>query len=215
MVGAAAAALTLAACGPDEPADPVPDDVEDLDPEPDADDPDAAEPDDDTVADDEDAATDDEADGTEPLSGEPSTDTVDEEADFGLLAVTDVRVATHDGFDRIVAELAGDGTAGWHIGYVDQPRSQGSGQDVDVAGEAFLSVAIHGVALPPDLPDDIEPWDAGRLAGPADGIVVEVVDDSIFEGIHLLFAGVDAQRPFLVERFADPQRVVIDVFHEP
>jgi hypothetical protein len=44
-------------------------------------------------------------------------------------------------------------------------------------------------------------------------VVLEVVEDTIFEGIHTFFAGTDEEHPFLVERLDDPQRVVIDVHH--
>ena len=60
---------------------------------------------------------------------------VDESAAEGSrppLTLTDVRIGAHDGFDRIVFELAGDGQAGWQVGFTGAPRSQGSGRPVDV-----------------------------------------------------------------------------------
>ena len=45
-------------------------------------------------------------------------------------------------------------------------------------------------------------------------MVVEVVSDTIFEGIHTFVIGTTGEQPFLVERFDDPQRVVIDIAHD-
>lgn len=152
-------------------------------------------------------------DGVEPLTGEPSTDDASEDGEFGTLAVTDVRVASHEGFDRVVFELTGDeGTAGWSIRYDEEPTSQGSGAPIEVDGEAYLAIAIQNMTLPPELPEGVEPWNE-RLAGPGDGVVVEVVSDTVYEGIHTFVVGTSERAPFLVERFEDPQRVVVDLFH--
>jgi hypothetical protein len=153
--------------------------------------------------------------GTTPLAGEPSTRPVTAEGTAGLIAVVDVRVATHDGFDRLVFETAGDrsGRPGWMIAYTDVASSQGSGDPVAVGGGAVLSVSLTNIAIPYDLPAGVEPWAVRRLTGPSGGIIVEVVDDGIFEGYHAFFVGVDRERPFLVQRLSDPERVVIDIFH--
>jgi hypothetical protein len=206
-----AAALVLAACASpavEEPTDALEDPVDEVEEVEPADEEPAARDDE------EPAAPEDEEPATEPLAGEPSTGESSTDGEHGTLAVTDVRVATHDGFDRIVFELEGDGVAGWHVGYVDEPLAQGSGHPVDVEGEAVLAIAVRSVTLPPELPDEIEVWDRDVLTGAEGGVVVEVVNDTIFEGQHTLFAGLDAERPFLVERFEDPQRIVIDVFHD-
>ena len=73
-------------------------------------------------------------------------------------------------------------------------------------------MSISGVALPPDLPAGVEPF-TDDVTGPADGAVVEVVHDSIFEGYHLFFVGLDAEAPYVVARLVDPQRLVIDLHH--
>jgi hypothetical protein len=235
LTAAAAASLVLAACGTDEPDEPAPDPDPIEDPGDAPDDPDdgsgdgledgedTEEPapppeDDDGAAEDEDAAPAPD-DGTEeagaaPLAADETTERSEREAVDAQLTVTDVRVGTHDGFDRVVVELVGDGEVGWFVEYVDEATSQGSGLPVDVDGEAFLSVAIHGVLLPPDAPEDHELWAEERIAGPPGGIVTEVVDDTIFEAIHLLFVGLDDEVPYRIERFEDPQRVVIDLVHD-
>lgn len=151
-------------------------------------------------------------DEIEPIEGEETTEASDD-GEFGVVAVTDVRVGTHTDFDRVVFEIEGDGIAGWDVRYVDEATSQGSGEEIEVAGEAVLAVALHNVTLPPDLPGDIEIWDEDRLDGPIGGVIAEVVNDTIFEGIQLFFVGLDEERAFVIERFEDPQRVVLDIPH--
>ncbi|MFO7960957.1 MAG: hypothetical protein R6U94_08425 [Nitriliruptoraceae bacterium] len=152
--------------------------------------------------------------GLAPLDGDPTTEPREASGEPGTFAVTEARLGQHDGFDRVVFELAGDGRAGWLVEYVDEARAQGSGALVDVDGDAVLRVAIRNVPLPPDLPDTIEVWDEDRLRAPSGGVVTEVVNDTIFEGQHTFFIGTTGEQPFLIERLDDPQRVVIDLFHD-
>ena len=133
--------------------------------------------------------------------------------ELGSVSVTDVRVGTHDGFDRVTFEVEGDGLAGWFVEYDDDPRAQGTGFPIEVAGETSLFMRISSVWLPPDAPEGIEQWE-GDVPGPAGGVVLEVVDDVIFEGIHTFAIGLDEELPFTVERFEDPQRIVVDIFHD-
>lgn len=135
------------------------------------------------------------------------------EPELGSISVTDVRVGTHHGYDRVTFEVEGDGLAGWFVEYDDDPRSQGTGFPIEVEGATSLFLRISSVWLPPDAPEDIEQW-AGDVPGPEGGVVLEVVDDVIFEGIHTFAIGLDEELPFTVERFEDPQRIVVDIFHD-
>jgi hypothetical protein len=239
---ATAATLVLAGCGDDEPDGPQPGDpiegedgtqeppTEPEDDEPDADADDAhgrdADADDDGERDDiatDDTATDDDAaadpgdEQVQVLAGEPTVDETQEGIDGGgRLAVTDVRVAMHDGFDRVVFELDGEGDVGYWLRYATDgvATSQGSGAPIQTAGNAALEVAIHGVAYPFDLPEGVEPRDGDTVPGPAGGIVTEVADDTIFEGIHLFVVGLEAEHAYLVDVFDDPRRVVVDIVHD-
>lgn len=129
----------------------------------------------------------------------------------GPLTVTAVRVARQAGYDRIVFELAGKtaGQPGWNVEYVDSPTQQGSGDPVDVDGEAVLSVTITGTGYPFDTGvDEVE----GDPAVPGDVQLVEdVVLGAVFEGQYEAFVGLSQKAPFRVFRLADPARVVVDV----
>lgn len=149
-------------------------------------------------------------DEASPVAGPATTEQSTAEPDGWPLAVTDVRVGTHDSFDRLVFEIAGDGDAGWLVEYVDDPRSQGSGHPVDVDGDAVLRVALRGIAYPDDAPE--EPDDGPeRIQPEGTGAIVEVLQDVLYEGYQDVFVGLDAERPYRVERLTDPQRVVIDL----
>lgn len=146
----------------------------------------------------------------EPLGFDPG----DGGARLGLV---DVDLGMHDGFDRITFTLEGDDRdAGWRVEYVEEAIQQGSGNVVEVEGEAILAVDLTGMALPPDLPEDVE----DDLVSPqtigfdGDGIV-EVVVGSVFEGHQQVFIGTTGRQPFTVQRLDDPQRVYIDVTHAP
>ena len=134
------------------------------------------------------------------------------EPEGGPLTVTEVRVARQQGYDRVVFELDGDagGTPGWRVAYVDDPRRDGSGEPVDVDGVAVLMVLISGTGYPFDTGRE----EATSVTVPGD---VEVVTDvelgAVFEGTYEAFVGLSAERPFRVNRLADPARIVVDVEH--
>ena len=152
---------------------------------------------------DEDAAAD------EPFPADTGVDV--QEPSGGPLTVTAVRVAAHEGYDRVVFELAGrqPGDPGWRVEYVEDPAQQGSGDPVDLQGEAALSVTITGTGYPfdtgqeevsaaPPLPSDLTAVTDLELGG-------------VFEGQYQAFIGTSGQAPFRVFRLSDPARVVVDV----
>ena len=145
-----------------------------------------------------------------PFDADAGRDT--QEASGGPLSVTQVRVARHDGYDRVVFELDGrePGVPGWQVEYVDEPRRDGSGDRVEVAGDKTLVVLIRGAGYPFDT--GVE--EADEAVVPRD---LEVVRDvqlgSVFEGVYEAFIGTTSEAPFRVFRLTDPARVVVDVRH--
>jgi hypothetical protein len=134
-------------------------------------------------------------------------------ASGGPLAVTEVRAARQDGYDRVVFVLDGReaGQPGWTVEYVDEARQDGSGDRVDVEGEARLSVRISGVGYPMDT--GIEQQPTAPAVPPDAGVVRDVVVGSVFEGVFEAFVGTSREAPFRVFRLEDPARVVLDVRH--
>jgi hypothetical protein len=135
----------------------------------------------------------------------------EQEPSGGPLTVTAVRVARQNGYDRVVFELAGTaaGEAGWRVEYVDEPRAQGSGDPVEVDGDAALSVLITGTGYPMDTGQE-EVADDPALPGDLE-VVQDVVLGAVFEGQYEAFIGTSGQQPFRVFRLGDPERVVVDV----
>ncbi|TWH72248.1 hypothetical protein JD78_00759 [Modestobacter roseus] len=131
------------------------------------------------------------------------------------MTLVDVRLGTHEAFDRIVFELAGGGLAGWEVGYTDSPLSQGSGQPVEVPGEATLGITLTTIALPGDAPAGVQPWNGpARLRVPGTGVLDALVRDTVLDGWATFFAGLDERRPFAVGLLSDPQRIVVDLVAE-
>jgi len=152
----------------------------------------------------------DDGDGTAPpfpADTEPDTG----EASAGaLVTVTGIRIGRHDGFDRVVFETDGDGTPGWDVRYVDGARSQGSGDEIEVDGDAVLQATLTGVGIPADT--GVEEYSGpDRLSSGDAEVVTEVVWDSTFEGTSVAFAGVTEETPFRVYLLEDPARVVLEV----
>jgi len=144
-----------------------------------------------------------------PFPADTAVDT--QEPAGGPLGVTAVRVARQPGFDRVVFELDGQagGAPGWRVEYVDAPTQQGSGDRVEVEGEATLSVTLTGTGYPMDTGVDEV---SGDPAVPGDlEVVRDVVLGAVFEGQYEAFVGTSARAPFRVFRLEDPARVVVDV----
>ena len=139
-----------------------------------------------------------------PVTADPSPD--------AAVTVSDIRVGRQDGFDRVVFEVRGTGTPGWDVRYVDVASSQGSGEEVDVAGDAVLQVSLTGAGYPYDT--GVEEFSSSGPVSAADAVVVtEVVFDATFEGTTTAFVGTTRQAPFRVYLLQDPARVVVEVAH--
>ncbi len=126
------------------------------------------------------------------------------------LVGTDIRAGAHPCFERVVIELGGSGDfPGWNVEYVDDPVRLGESDEfVEIAGEATLQVTMR-MWMP-------EPGGEG-YAGPIDFVpenvfhVLQLRETENFEGVCIWSIGLDAQYPFLVEVFHDPERLVIDL----
>jgi hypothetical protein len=139
---------------------------------------------------------------TEPDTAEASAD--------ARVTVTDIRTGRHDGFDRVVLEVEGTGTPGWDVRYVDAASSQGSGDPVEVAGDAVLQVTVTGAGYPYDTGAE-EYAATDPLPGEGTRTVTEVAFDATYEGTTVAFIGTSSQAPFRVYLLEDPSRLVVEV----
>lgn len=143
---------------------------------------------------------------TFPADAEPD---ISEQSSGASVTVSDIRLGRHDGFDRVVFEVGGEGTPGWDVRYVDEAASQGSGDPVEVAGDAILQVTLTGAGSPSDT--GVEPYAGGPLSASDTEVVTEVVPDSTYEGMTVVFVGTAARTPFRVYALENPARVVVEV----
>ncbi|MCB2412415.1 hypothetical protein LGT39_06075 [Demequina sp. TTPB684] len=123
-----------------------------------------------------------------------------------------LRFGAHDGYDRVVLDLRGTGEPGWLGEYVSDPRMAGSGNPVDIAGDAFLQVSVDGVVYPTE-PGAIEYVGQERFQPSSASIIEEVVYGGVFEGQAEIYIGLSSDQPFRVFRTVDGKSVVIDIQH--
>jgi len=127
-----------------------------------------------------------------------------------LLSPTNLRFGVHDGYDRLVLDLVGNGDPGRRAEYVDAPSGQGSGEPIDLDGNAFLVLNVQGMLLPTE-PGAV-PYDGPSSIHPVSGGAIrEVVFGSLFEGTQEIFIGVESKEPFRVYLLKSPTRIVLDV----
>ena len=146
--------------------------------------------------------------GDQPFPGDTSVDTSDP-VDAEGLTVTDVRIGAHDGFDRVVLDVGGQGTPGWTVEYVDSATAEGTGHPIDLAGPAYLRVTLTGVSYPYE--SGLEERARGAVSAPGTSAVTGAWFDGTFEGQALAYIGTSAEQPFRVYALSDPTRVVVEV----
>lgn len=127
----------------------------------------------------------------------------------GTATIRAVRIAAHEGYDRVVVELGGAELPGYRIERLAGPAIRcGSGFVVEMEGEDLIQITLeparaHTDAGEPTLVD--RRWPV-RLP-----VVSEVVLTCDFEGQVVLVAGVNAGSRYRVLELRDPARLVVDV----
>lgn len=143
-----------------------------------------------------------------PFPGDTSPDSA-EPVDPAGLTVTEVRVGAHEGFDRVVLEVGGEGTPGWDVRYVDSASAEGSGDPIDLAGPAYLRVTLTGVSYPYE--SGLDEQVRGAVGGSGTRAVTGAWYDGTFEGQALAYVGTSGEQPFRVYALSEPTRVVVEV----
>lgn len=125
--------------------------------------------------------------------------------------LTDVRVARHEGFDRIVFSFAGE-LPGYTIEYVKPPiLSDGAGEPVAVAGRHFVQARMNP-ASGVDLSDPelrVVYTGPARVSGDT-AIVREVVRTGDFEAYLTWAVGLEDKVDFRVSKLSNPSRLALD-----
>lgn len=125
--------------------------------------------------------------------------------------IVDVRVGTHDGFDRVVFEFT-DGTPDITLDRATPPFSQdGSGFPVDVEGESFLRLTMRGGTKQMD--DGSSSYSGPRDFDPGFPMLVDLVEGGDFEAQSTWYLGLASEACVSVTLLEDEPRLVIDVEH--
>jgi hypothetical protein len=128
----------------------------------------------------------------------------------GAAVLREMRVAGHEGFDRLVFHFDGE-IPSYTAEYVDRPvRACGSGHVVEVAGDGWLSLTFtparaHTEAGEATVNDRDRRFDHA--------VVRQATVTCDFEAHLVWVVGVASPNRFRVFELADPARVVVDVRH--
>ena len=156
--------------------------------------------------------------GSDALEG-AGTNPVAERRDGTETALLErVALARHDGYDRVVFEFR-NALPGYRVEYVNPPLYEdGSGDRVDVAGNAFVVVRMERASgfdleagegeLVYDGPRRLTGADAGTST------VREVVRTGDFEAVLTWAVGVADRAEFRVLKLDGPPRLVVDFRNE-
>ncbi len=126
-----------------------------------------------------------------------------------LLTVSGVRLGTHPGYDRVVVDLGGTGTPGWHVERAATAAEDPTGDAVDLGGEAVLTLYVTGLGYPFDT--GVEELRPGTR-GPGGTVVTGTEYSGTFEAQAQVFLGLtDPEAPYRVFLLQDPVRLVVDV----
>ncbi len=125
--------------------------------------------------------------------------------------ITDVRVGTHDGFDRVVFEFASGLPDAVVEGALPPFYADASGLEIDVAGTAFLKVNMHGASRV--SPDGAVTYSGPTNFEPGFDQLVQLIEGGDFEAVSTWYLGLDVGGCIRVLTLSAPSRLVIDVEH--
>lgn len=168
----------------------------------------------------------DEASPAQSVAPEPSEDElgpfscdtpVDSSGSAGHAQITDVRVGTHDDYDRIVFEFVGEGGADAFPSYTveetEPPFHQdGSGLPVEVRGDEFVRIYLFGGTK-------LSPTGGLTYTGPTEfneemPRLDQFIEIGDFEAVSTWVAGLHAgEGCYRITELEGPSRLVIDLEH--
>ena len=126
--------------------------------------------------------------------------------------ITDVRVGTHDGYDRIVIEFD-DGIPPYILQSATPPLlSDPAGMEMDVEGRSFLNLVLMGGTR---VTEDGEfTYDGRTDFRPADfPALAELVESGDFEATSAWYIGLNEESCVRVLTLDEPARLVVDIQH--
>ena len=129
---------------------------------------------------------------------------------LGVVVLSKVRVAGHQGFDRVVFEFQGGDVPGYRIAYVDKAVQCGSGEPVKLAGEALLEVQLTPARAHTEAGKPTVRNRERRLDFPS---LKELESTCDFEADVTWVLGLGSRKAFRVLALTNPARLVLDIKH--
>jgi len=148
------------------------------------------------------------ADSLPPFACSPS---VTVPATTDRAQITDVRVGTHPGYDRVTFEFAAGIPQTTIAGVLPPFYADPSGLEIDVAGTAFLQVTMNGGTKV--TPDGGRTYTGATNFEPGFDQLVQLREGGDFEALSTWYLGLDPGGCYRVLTLAGPSRLVIDIEH--
>jgi hypothetical protein len=146
----------------------------------------------------------------EPVPAEPTPRPV-----AGTVALRDVRVGEHSGFDRVVFEFDAPDLPRHQIGYATPPiRECGSGTPIAVGGDRWISVRFEPARAHEFVGEAARPTVENRNRTMQFGTLRQLVLTCDFEGQVEWVMGVTTQHRYRVLELSEPSRLVVDLLVE-
>src|SRR5918999_284979 len=142
-----------------------------------------------------------------------------------LAQLTDVRVGTHDGYDRVTFEFAPPENGPWAFGVpryeisrITAPITEDpSGRPVEVDGDHHAGIVFHGgtgVDLTTSSPKGYKlTYQGPREIRTGFGVLAEAQETGDFEATMSWAFGLNRASCWRVTQLQDPVRVVVDFLH--
>jgi hypothetical protein len=125
--------------------------------------------------------------------------------------ITDVRVGSHDGYDRVVIELD-EGIPPYILQDATPPLlSDPAGMEMDVAGTAFRNLVLLGGTRVTE--EGTLTYDGRTDFTPDFPVMAELVESGDFEATSAWYLGLRQDSCARVLTLSDPWRLVIDIQH--
>lgn len=133
-------------------------------------------------------------------------------SDFHPLVAQDIRLGTHEGYDRVVFEYDG-GTPSLEMDRAQPPYHRDpSGLPLEVSGSVVYRITLHG-ATKYDQQTGEQPYQGPTDFEPGYTQIVQFVESGDFEATHSWYLGVKGGTCLRAFQLTDPSRIVIDVQH--
>ena len=134
-----------------------------------------------------------------------------EDGTVGVANIVDVRVGTHDGYDRVVFEFE-QGTPELTLDRAEPPFSEdASGLPMEVDGDAFLGLRMRGGSKQTDA--GTSSYDGPTDFSPGFPTLVHLIEGGDFERQSTWYLGLAGESCVRVLLLDAPPRLVIDVEH--